>query len=98
MRIKCIIKSNNIIIQTENKKQGSKVCSNYPETGVCLARAAMESLALTREGEGLMVGLGRGVLEFLVTGDIRDTWRQLRTQWCPVCTNMANAIHDERLF
>ena len=38
----------------------------------------MESLALTREGEGLMVGVGRGVLEYLVTGDIRDTWRQLR--------------------
>ena len=67
-----------MIVQTENKKQESKVCSSYPGTGVCLARAAMESLALTSEGEGLMVGVGRGLLEYMVTGDIRDTWRQLR--------------------
>ena len=45
---------------------------------MCLARAAMESLAHIREGEGLMVGVGRVVLEYMVTGDIRDTWRQLR--------------------
>ena len=39
---------------------------------MCLARAALESLSLTKEG--LMVEAGRGMVEYLVTGDIRDTW------------------------
>ena len=66
-------------LQTENHiKQESKGCSGYPETGLCLARAGLESLALTGEGEELMVGVGRGMVEYLVTGDIRETWGQLR--------------------
>ena len=76
--MKSTSQSNHSIFKTENDKQESKVCSSYTETGICLARAVVESLAVTRGEEELMVGVGRGVVEYLVTGDIRDTWGQLR--------------------
>ena len=56
---------------------------------MCLARAALESLSLTKEG--LMVETGRGMVEYLVTGDIRDTWTQLRRY--PHVNTLVSCLH-----
>ena len=51
----------------------------YGNLGVCISLTAMEALMedTVREGE-IMTRVSRGLAEYLSTGDITNTWRDLR--------------------
>ena len=83
----------NALIKSKTEdNQESNPCPSYSDTGACLAKAMVQSLAMNKEAGDVMVGVGRGVVEYLVTGDISGTWGLLRRH--PYVITVVSCLHQ----